>query len=125
MGEFMTFSTYYLWQLIDDFKFEIDDVAEMAVFYRTDCFGPWYDEMIKKRIDFMSEVQADGTIGNRGGEQFCKMVMNSSYGFDGLNEEKFNKTALLPKNRALMAQARGNHVNSRKINDNFTFDNAK
>jgi hypothetical protein len=33
MGLYMSFSSYYLWYLIDHFGFVIDDVSEMSVFY--------------------------------------------------------------------------------------------
>jgi hypothetical protein len=64
MGEYMVFSTYYLWLLLDDFDFKIDDVEEMAVFHRTTCFETWYNEMMSKRIDFQKQ-------GKVGGEKWC------------------------------------------------------
>jgi hypothetical protein len=33
MDEYMSFSSYYLWFLIDNFGFEIEDTKEMSIFY--------------------------------------------------------------------------------------------
>jgi hypothetical protein len=63
MNEFVVISTYYLWLVIDDFNFKIDDVEETAVFYRTTCFETWYREMMGKRIEFQKQ-------GNGGGEKY-------------------------------------------------------
>jgi hypothetical protein len=109
-GEFMVFINYYLWLLMDDFNFQIDDVEEMAVSYPTDCFEGFFDEMMAKRVKYMEEK-------NKGAEKWCKMIMNSSYGFDGLNEEKYSDTKLLNKEKTMLAQARGNFVSTRQIND--------
>jgi hypothetical protein len=52
-GEFMSFLTYYLWFLIDSCNFQIDDVDELALFTRTNCFEKWFEKMMNKRIECM------------------------------------------------------------------------
>jgi hypothetical protein len=36
MNEYMSFSNYYLWFLIDNFGFEIEDIKEMSIFYKNE-----------------------------------------------------------------------------------------
>jgi hypothetical protein len=59
-GEFMSFSTYYLWFLIDSCHFQIDDVDELALFARTNCFEKWYEKMMNKRMEYMLQKNSGG-----------------------------------------------------------------
>jgi hypothetical protein len=107
-GEFYGFSTYYLHFLIDTCHFVIDDVEELALFTRTDCFREWYEMMMMKRIKYM-------LAGNSGGERYIKMCMNSSYGFDGLNEEKFAHTKIVDADKALACHKQPDFISTRQI----------
>jgi hypothetical protein len=52
IDKFMTFSSYYLWYLIDRFGFVFDDLTEMSVFYTNDngLFTKFTIELIEGRM---------------------------------------------------------------------------
>jgi hypothetical protein len=54
---------------------------------------------------------------NKGKEQFCKTSLNGSYGYDGLNTEKYTRTKLLNKSQTFSHQIFDNHVNTRPLSD--------
>jgi hypothetical protein len=56
---------------------------------------------------------------NKGLSNFCKMVLNSSYGFDGLNESHFTKTKFCNYSEAIMEQGRPNFLGTRQINEDL------
>jgi hypothetical protein len=81
-GKVMSFSSYYLWFLIDYCHFIIDDIQSIILFSKHDAFQPFVEEMMNKRIE------------NREIEQFYKTTMNGSYGYDGMNTEKFTRNKI-------------------------------
>jgi hypothetical protein len=107
---FMVFTSYYLWVLMDCCGFIIDDVQESAVFSMSTPFYDFVETFMNRRIQYMQE-------GNRGGELYCKMIMNSSYGFDGMNQEKYPKLFITNKNAELKAHMRNNYLGSRMVSD--------
>jgi hypothetical protein len=111
-GIFMTFNNYYLWFLIDTCHFVVEDVLQMTIFTGTDCFSSWVQKMMNKRVKYMNE-------GNKGGEKYCKLIMNSSYGFDGLNGSKYAKTKLVNAKEANEAMSRRDFSGLREINKNL------
>lgn len=111
-GRFISFNNYYLWFLIDTCHFVVEDVEQMAVFTRTDCFKPWVEKMKDQRVEYMK-------AGNKGGEKYCKLIMNGSYGFDGLNEAKYAKTKLVDMSGAVKAISRQDFSGMRQINGNL------
>jgi hypothetical protein len=46
----MIFTSYYLWFLIDNCDFVIDDINEIVVFDKHKAFEPFVDEMMNRRI---------------------------------------------------------------------------
>ncbi|GHU18664.1 hypothetical protein FACS189472_07320 [Alphaproteobacteria bacterium] len=113
-GEFIGFNNYLLWYLIDTHKFVIEDVEELALFTRTDCFEGWYKYMIDQRNEY---IDAENT----GGSNYIKMSMNSSYGFDMLNEEKYSHTKLVSKDKAWACIRRKNFTGMRQITNDLYF----
>jgi hypothetical protein len=81
-GKIMSFSSYYLWFLIDRCHFIIDDITSITLFTKHDAFRPFVEEMMDKRIR------------NKEIEQFYKTTMNGSYGYDGMNTEKFSRNRI-------------------------------
>jgi hypothetical protein len=57
---------------------------------------------------------------NKGKEQFCKTSLNGSYGYDGMNTEKFVKTKVMNRSKTFQAQVFDNFVSTRKLSeDNY------
>ncbi|KAA6370011.1 MAG: hypothetical protein EZS28_034461, partial [Streblomastix strix] len=56
--------------------------------------------------------------GNKGLEQFCKIIMNSSYGSDGMNTEKYTKIKIMNEKQALQAHLSNMFMNDQKLSDN-------
>jgi hypothetical protein len=98
--------------LIDKCHWVIDEVKEIAVFYKTDCFNTFVTTMMKRRIESIRE-------NNTGYGNYCKLMMNSSYGYDILNEEKLNKTKLCDQKHAVMSQGRLNFLETNQIGENL------
>ncbi|GHU21711.1 hypothetical protein FACS189472_14490 [Alphaproteobacteria bacterium] len=111
-GKFMSFDNYYLRFLIDTCHFVVEDVEQMAIFSRIDCFKPWVERMMRQRIEHMRQ-------GNKGGEKYCKLITNGSYGFDGLNEANFAKTKLLNYEKTQKHISRQDFSGLRQINDDL------
>jgi hypothetical protein len=111
-NEFMTFGSYYLKFLIDTCHLVIDDVKEIAVFHKTDCFNSFVTTYMGRRIEAIKER-------NNGKSLYCKMMLNSSYGFDGLNEENYSKTKFCTLSQARMEQGKTNFLSTRQINDDL------
>ncbi|KAA6362953.1 MAG: hypothetical protein EZS28_041518, partial [Streblomastix strix] len=54
-----------------------------------------------------------------GMDKFCKMILNASYGSDGMNTEKYNKIKLLTKDKTIEAHTKQQWMNDRKLADNL------
>ena len=107
--QYMSFSSYYLWFLIDTCHFIIDDVQSIILFDKHTGFNKFVKEFTKGRIS---------NIGiSKGRELFYKTCLNGSYGYDGKNTEKYTKTTIKKKNDTYLAQIYTNFVDTRKIND--------
>ncbi|KAA6374147.1 MAG: hypothetical protein EZS28_030325, partial [Streblomastix strix] len=110
MEEFMAFSSYYLWFLIDDCHFIIDDVKQIVLFNKHDQFNSFIKEFTKNRI----EAKLDE---NKGQEQFFKIVMNSSYGSDGMNTEKYYKVKMMNRKQTERAIRSNAFMDEQKISE--------
>lgn len=66
----MVFSSYYLWWLMDFCGFVIDEVYELALFTGGTPFKLFVETFMSRRVQYMNEK-------NKGGEQYCKILMNS------------------------------------------------
>jgi hypothetical protein len=80
MGLYMSFSSYYLWYLIEHFGFVIDDVTEMSVFYANEngLFTKFTIQLMEERMKAIEQK-------NDGYGTFCKNILNAAYGKDGMN----------------------------------------
>ena len=54
---------------------------------------------------------------NKGLDMFCKISLNGSYGYDGMNSEKFTKAKIQNKNRTFKSQLSDTFLSTRKISD--------
>jgi hypothetical protein len=106
-GEFMSFSSYYLWFLIDRCHFIIEEVRTLTLFTKHMAFNPFVNEFMKKRLD------------NPENQEFYKISMNGSYGYDGMNTEKFTKTKIVSAAEGLLMQQHPDFVSSRKLSEKF------
>jgi hypothetical protein len=66
----------------------VKDVEELALFTSTVCFKGWYNMLIAKRNEYID-------ANKYGGSSFVKMSMNSVFGYDLLNEEKYTHSKLV------------------------------
>jgi hypothetical protein len=78
MGEYMSFSQYYLWFLID-LGMKIESYKEMDVFHtmKTYNFNEFITHFMAKRIQAKRDKK-------KGLEMCCKIILNASYGKDGM-----------------------------------------
>ena len=107
--QYMSFSSYYLWFLIDTCHFIVDDVKSIILFDKHTGFNKFVKEFTKGRIQ---------NIGvSKGRELFYKTCLNGSYGYDGKNTEKYTKTTIKKKNDTFLAQIYTNFIDTRKIDD--------
>jgi hypothetical protein len=111
MDQFMSFSSYYLWFLIDYCHLIIDDVKSIHVitFTKHDNFKPFVTEFMNKRIECLKAKSPK--------ETFYKLCLNGSYGYDGMNTEKYEYLRLMNKDKTYETQLFPNHINTRKIGD--------
>ncbi|KAA6383466.1 MAG: hypothetical protein EZS28_021008 [Streblomastix strix] len=82
--EFMSFSSYYLWLQIDYSHFIIDDINEIVLFNKRTAFKSFVEVMAENHQQAMRE-------GNQAKQLYFENIVNSSYGPDGQNNEKFDK----------------------------------
>ncbi|KAA6402265.1 MAG: hypothetical protein EZS28_002211 [Streblomastix strix] len=108
----MTFSSYYLRFLIDDCHFIIDDNKQLVTFDKRTKFNAFVNEFMNKRIEAIKDK-------NSGLDKFCKMILNASYGSDGMNTEKYNKIKLLTKEKTVEAHTKQSWMNDHKLADNL------
>ncbi|KAA6349984.1 MAG: hypothetical protein EZS28_051910, partial [Streblomastix strix] len=108
--EFMLFSSYYLWLLIDYCHFIIDDVEETVLFTKHTAFKSFVEVMAEKRQQALRE-------GNQAKQLYFKNIVNSSYGADGQNNEKFDKISICNKQQTYLKQLNKGFTNTRKICD--------
>jgi hypothetical protein len=98
LGTVMSFSSYYLWFLIDTCHFVIDDIQSLILFEKHDAFKPFVQDMMNKRLV------------NKDIETFFKTTMNGSYGYDGMNTEKFTRNKICDTNQASILQSHADFV---------------
>jgi hypothetical protein len=119
MGEFMTFYSYYLWFLID-LGLIIDEYKEMDLFHIPKItFNNFIITFMEKRLEAISENK-------KGIANCCKIILNSSYGKDGMNTSKYSNIHIASKHRTLLMQGHPRFQNSRQIGDDvFAIQMAK
>ena len=87
---FMSFSSYYLWYLIDRFGFVIDEIKTLLVFEKNTCFNKFANL-------FMETRQKAELAGKKGKGLFCKISLNGSYGYDAMNTSKYSNVKVMTK----------------------------
>jgi hypothetical protein len=113
MGLYMSFSSYYLWYLIDRFGFVIDDVTEMSVFYINEngLFTKFTIQLMEERMKAIEQK-------NDGYGTFCKNILNAAYGKDGMNQSKYSRLMIMDEDKAFFAQCLPEFKGSRALRDN-------
>jgi DNA polymerase elongation subunit (family B) len=94
MDEYVSFSSYYLWFLIDNFGFEIEHTKKMRIFYKNEkgLFTEFTENLMKERRKATTE-------NNKGLAQFCKNCLNAAYGKDIMNTANYNRLSIRIKNK--------------------------
>ena len=117
-NQFMTFSNYYLWFLIDH-GLVLTDVKSVSTYTAHTGFNSFVTTFMKKRQDLLSndasEIKASNTLCN---EKFYKISMNGSYGYDGMNTENFSKIKICDADKAHQAIISDTYMNASKLNEN-------
>jgi hypothetical protein len=108
-GQLMSFGMYELWGLIDTNHFVTDECACVILFTKHDRIGRFVNKLFEMKV----------CAKTKGENELCKNILNSSYGADGQNNEKFTNITFMGKRKALFAAAEFNFVNSTKINDDL------
>lgn len=89
-GEFMLFTSYFLWFLLD-LGLVIIGIKCMVTWTANCAFRLFVTDQMQKHIDIL----CDKTEGN---EKFNKISLNRGYGYDGMNTEKFPKIKVCDEN---------------------------
>jgi hypothetical protein len=109
-NQFMSFSSYYLWFLIDYCHLIIDDIRSIILFTKHDKFNSFVTEFMNKRIECIKQKSSK--------EIYYKTCLNGSYGFDGMNTEKYESLKICNTSKTFELQTYPSHVDTRKISDN-------
>ena len=97
---------------MDQFGFEIKDIEYMIVFDKHTGFNNFVTEYMDRRINATLE-------GNKGLDQFCKIALNGSYGYDIMNEANFTDVKLCSKNETINAHLQDRFRSDRKLDEDF------
>ena len=108
--EYMIFSNYYLWFLLDH-GLIIDDVKSVSQYEAHTGFNEFVSTFMQKRQDIISGV-------SKGNEKFYKISMNGSYGYDGMNSEKFSKVKICDANKAYQYIISQTYMGGAQLSDN-------
>ena len=63
--------------------------------------------------------------GNKSAALFCKLCMNGSYGYDGMNTEKYNKVRITNENKARSSFMADTFVDAVKLNEDVYLTESK
>ena len=108
---YMIFSSYYLWFLIDQFGFIVEDVSELVLFSKHLAFENFVNSCMSRRQQAM--VNKNGLI-----DKHNKNMMNSSYGYDSMRTDNYNTTKFVTKKEAVKKHRSPYHVDTIHIKDN-------
>ena len=111
-GEYMAFNNYYLHFLIDEFGFIIEDIDYFIMFDAHSSFNGFVNHFMNKRIEFMNQK-------NGGGELFCKLILNGSYGYDIMNEEHFTEISFKDGKGCVTSHMLNTYRSERKLSDDL------
>jgi hypothetical protein len=95
--------------LVDDCGFIIDELSTVISFVKHNKIGKFVNKVFDMRVKAQT----------KGENALIKNVLNSSYGSDGQNNEKFANIRFVSKKKELTATANYNFISSVKINDDL------
>jgi hypothetical protein len=108
-GKHMSFGMYELWGLIDNCHFIVDSVKTVLLFTKHDKMGTFVNSIFGMRV--AAKTMGENTL--------MKNILNSSYGSDGQNNEKFTNIKFVNKQKALLSTVHSNFLASSKITENL------
>ncbi|KAA6362105.1 MAG: hypothetical protein EZS28_042368, partial [Streblomastix strix] len=111
-NEVMSFNNYYLWLLIDTCHLVIDEIVSVTTFSKHTNFNSFVKE-------FMNLRQQAKDAKNEGLGQFCKLILNSAFGGDALNSEKYSNTRLLSANKTFVQHMMQGFIHSTELNEDL------
>jgi hypothetical protein len=107
--DYMSFSSYYLWYLMDRFHFVIDDIKTLIVFNKHDKFNAFVNDFSVQRRKYLADRNPK--------ENFFKISLNGSYGYDAMNTENYSKSFVQSAAKASCSKLSDNFKNIRKLAD--------
>ena len=133
---YMGFSSYYLWFLIDEFGFKVTDVKSIITFNKHLRFGNFVNHCMNERQkaicreqelkaelklttdpvkteDLECAIRAAKVI-----NLYYKNLMNSSYGYDGKRCDQYNKTAIVDGEKAIREHRNPFHIQTVLLGNN-------
>ena len=102
---YMTFNNYYLWFLLDH-GLEIVDVNSVSLYSCHKGFNNFVETFFDKRIN------------SKQNQQFYKIMLNGSFGYDGINSERYMNLKICDENKTRAAIFAQNYVNGVELNNN-------
>ena len=110
--DYQSFSSYYLWYLMDRFGFVIEDIKTLLVFEKNTCFNKFANL-------FMETRQKAELEGKKGKGMFCKISLNGSYGYDAMNTSKYSSVKVMTKGAAQSAALSRKYRSMSAINEEY------
>ncbi|KAA6393950.1 MAG: hypothetical protein EZS28_010525 [Streblomastix strix] len=111
-NQFMCFTSYILWFLIDYCNFIIDDIDSIAQFDKHLGFESFACTMMNKRQDAISQHNDTKSL-------YYKQIQNSAFGGEGQNNDKFDKISFNNARHASIKQLNQCHKATRKLSDDI------
>ncbi|KAA6386198.1 MAG: hypothetical protein EZS28_018277 [Streblomastix strix] len=111
-NEVMSFNNYYLWLLIDSCYLVINQIVSVTTFTKHTNFNSF----VKKFMNLRNQGKG---AKNEGLGYFCKLILNSAFGGDALNGEKYSNTRLLSANKTFVQHMIGTFIHSTELNDDL------
>ncbi|KAA6398613.1 MAG: hypothetical protein EZS28_005858 [Streblomastix strix] len=111
-NELMSFNNCYLWLLMDTCHLVIDEIVSVTTFTKHTNFNSFVKE-------FMNLRQQAKNAKNEGLGQFCKLILNSAFGGDALNSEKYSNTRLLSANKTFIQHMLGGFIHTTELNEDL------
>ena len=117
-SQYMAFSTYYLWYLIDEFGFVVEDVKSIITFDKHLKFGNFVGKCMSARQEAISKKKEDKSYDVL--DKYYKNILNSSYGFDGKRCDNYNKSRIVTAKDAFKSHRSPLHLNTIELgNDRY------
>jgi hypothetical protein len=107
-GEFFVFYSVYLYFLIDNCGFKIEDVERLHVFTAHESFHEFATQTMKRRQEAI-------LAGDKVRDLFNKISLNGSYGFDLMDESNYRKVKIMNKHKTNLAILTPNYRCATKI----------